>query len=155
MSPWIGNGVPPEIRRKISQSLKGRPPNAGSYKKGHVPWVKGKKHPQTVKDKISFTKTGVLLSEEERKKRRSWSKNKRNRVKKRFDGDATHSFGDWQLLKRQYGFRCPSCNVKEPEITLTEDHIVPLSRGGTDAIENIQPLCLKCNLRKHTKIIRY
>jgi hypothetical protein len=31
---------------------------------------------------------------------------------------------------------------------LQVDHIFPLSRGGTDDEENLQPLCRLCNLRK-------
>jgi hypothetical protein len=88
--------------------------------------------------------------------RLSWIKNKRNRVIKRLKIESlSHTFGEWELLKKQYGFTCPSCKGIEPNIVLTEDHIVPLSRGGTDLIENIQPLCLKCNMKKHTKIIKY
>jgi 5-methylcytosine-specific restriction endonuclease McrA len=61
----------------------------------------------------------------------------------------------WELLKKQYGYTCPMCGKKEPKIKLTEDHIIPLSKGGSDYIENIQPLCVSCNTKKYTKIIKF
>jgi len=90
------------------------------------------------------------------KKYLSWIKNKRNRIIKRLKvSDMSHTFGEWELLKKQYNHTCPCCQKSEPEIKLTEDHIIPLSRGGSDLIENIQPLCLGCNVKKHTNIIKY
>jgi hypothetical protein len=67
----------------------------------------------------------------------------------------SHTWGDWDLLKKQYNYICPCCKRKEPEIKLTEDHIIPIAKGGSNNIENIQPLCLRCNQSKHTKIIKY
>jgi 5-methylcytosine-specific restriction endonuclease McrA len=90
------------------------------------------------------------------KKYINWQKNKRNRVIKRLKIDSlSHTYGEWETIKKQYGYICPRCHKSEPEIKLTEDHIIPLSRGGSDLIENIQPLCLSCNIRKHTNIIKY
>lgn len=83
----------------------------------------------------------------------NWQKNLRNHRIRANGGN--HSFGEWQNLKAQYDWTCPACNKSEPEIKLTEDHIVPLSKGGSHNIENIQPLCMNCNQKKSTKIIKY
>ena len=82
-----------------------------------------------------------------------WIKNKRNRMKRNADG--SHTYQEWSLLKKQYDYTCPCCKKKEPMIKLTEDHIIPISKGGSDYIENIQPLCGSCNSVKHTSIIKY
>lgn len=37
-------------------------------------------------------------------------------------------------------------------IYLEIDHIYPLSKGGTDDINNKQALCQKCNIKKSNKI---
>lgn len=57
----------------------------------------------------------------------------------------------WELLKQEYDFTCLWCQQREPEILLTPDHVVPVSRGGADTIDNIQPLCLGCNQRKNAR----
>ena len=59
---------------------------------------------------------------------------------------------EWRKLTSDCGNVCACC---KQEKTLTVDHIVPLSKGGTNKIENIQPLCLSCNSRKHDKTINY
>ncbi len=64
----------------------------------------------------------------------------------------THTLKEWEEVKETYLNRCASCKKEKP---LTEDHIVPLSKGGSNLIENIQPLCLNCNSRKGTRLISF
>lgn len=107
-------------------------------------------------DRKSYANKYYAGLTEEKRKKYSWTKNKRNRVIKRLRVEGnSHTFGEWEILKAQYNYTCPSCSEEEPKIKLTEDHIIPLSKGGSDKIENIQPLCGSCNFKKHTNTTKY
>lgn len=43
-------------------------------------------------------------------------------------------------------YTCQYCNVHKHDLTI--DHIVPRSRGGIDAWDNVVAACLKCNVKK-------
>lgn len=45
-------------------------------------------------------------------------------------------------------------NCKSPE-RLTIDHIMPISKGGDNHLDNLQTLCKSCNSRKRDKYIDY
>ena len=57
----------------------------------------------------------------------------------------SHTLEQWEELKKKYGLRCAKCKKKE---VLTRDHIIPVTKGGSNDISNIQPLCRPCNSRK-------
>ena len=144
-----------ETKRKISLATKGKP-NCTAFKRRHLPFNKGQEMPESVRQKMSYAKIGIGLTAEERKQRHDWQKNERNRIVQQLKKDGrSHSQKDWDKLKEQYGNRCLSCGRGDPEVILEKDHIVPLSKGGTDEIKNIQPLCPKCNGLKGTQIIPY
>lgn len=58
---------------------------------------------------------------------------------------ATHTPEEWQRLVALSGGICLRCGGLGP---LVKDHIVPIYQGGSDGIENLQPLCKKCNASK-------
>jgi 5-methylcytosine-specific restriction endonuclease McrA len=51
------------------------------------------------------------------------------------------------------GSMCLCCG--RSDVPMTADHVIPLTKGGSNNIDNIQPLCGPCNSTKHDKIIDY
>lgn len=53
----------------------------------------------------------------------------------------------FSVFKRD-GFTCQYCGRKTPSVILEADHIVPVSGGGRDEIENLITSCFDCNRGK-------
>lgn len=56
----------------------------------------------------------------------------------------THKPEEWQALMEFCGFNCVRCGAHG----VVKDHIQPIYQGGSDSIENLQPLCRGCNASK-------
>lgn len=91
---------------------------------------------------------------------RRWQKNNhqhlvlkshRRRVQKRQNG-GDYTVAEWNALCARYDNRCLCCGEHRP---LTVDHIVPVHKGGSNDITNLQPLCGECNSRKGARTIDY
>jgi 5-methylcytosine-specific restriction endonuclease McrA len=72
---------------------------------------------------------------------------------RKYGNGGRHTKVEWEAIKYAYDYTCLWCGKKEPEIKLTEDHFIPLTKGGDDSIENIQPLCKPCNSLKNDRLV--
>jgi 5-methylcytosine-specific restriction endonuclease McrA len=70
-------------------------------------------------------------------------------VAKRKGAPGTYSSREWLKLLAAYRYRCAYCHRRLTRKSASADHAVPLTRGGTNWIENIVPACLSCNQRKN------
>ena len=52
---------------------------------------------------------------------------------------------------RRDNFTCQYCGRNINEVVLEVDHILPVSKGGTNAPSNLQTLCFDCNRSKRDK----
>ena len=77
------------------------------------------------------------------------ARNAKRRARKNGAGGAFTSADIRALREKQRG-RCAICKNKL-ESVFHRDHIMPLTRGGSNSIENIQLLCVPCNLSKGAK----
>jgi 5-methylcytosine-specific restriction endonuclease McrA len=68
-----------------------------------------------------------------------------NRRASKAGAEGRLTFQDWLSILSKQKFLCNICKIKTP---LTIDHIIPLSKGGSNWPTNIQALCNPCNGRK-------
>ena len=110
-------------------------------------------------------------ADQENTRSKLWAKNnpdrKYARTHKRrariYGAGGSYTVEEWIVLKQQYGRRCLACGCNETELALlgrklVPDHVLAIANGGTNSIDNIQPLChgkKGCNNRKHTRFIDY
>lgn len=119
----------------------------------YMRWYRKEKKVQMAKQAKEYRIANADLLKEKRRlaqpRMRSRKAFAQNRRKARKAGNGgSHTFEQWIALCERHSFRCVYCGE---ERSLTEDHVLPLIRGGNDDIENIAPSCGPCNSSKGTK----
>ena len=66
---------------------------------------------------------------------------------------STFTVVQWEESKEFFKFECAYCGLKANKFD--QDHIVPLSKGGSHVKSNIIPSCEYCNGSKHVKDMEY
>lgn len=56
----------------------------------------------------------------------------------------------FEIFKRD-GFTCRYCGRNPPTVVLNVDHIMPVSKGGTNDLDNLITACFDCNSGKSDK----
>lgn len=59
-------------------------------------------------------------------------------------------FEDWKFVINLADSKCLACEEYTEYFVM--DHVVPMTSGGLNLIENVQPLCARCNLKKGSKV---
>jgi 5-methylcytosine-specific restriction endonuclease McrA len=63
----------------------------------------------------------------------------------------------WYMLLDIFQYRCAYCrdafDGSNPRKQVTQDHKIPLTRGGLHTMANVVPACRACNSRKHAKTV--
>lgn len=62
--------------------------------------------------------------------------------------EGSHTLQEWLDKCAEYHHLCAYCGKARP---LTRDHVVAVSVGGSDYIDNIVPACASCNSRKQAR----
>lgn len=93
---------------------------------------------------------GLLICHncELRSKKELRSQEKMERVEKKKRNPPTKKIRF--LVFQRNGFECVYCGATSKDSKLNIDHVVPISRGGTNELSNLVTACESCNRGKHT-----
>jgi len=104
--------------------------------------------------KIWRAKNINKVKEQDKKRMKEWVKKNPGRHRANcakhygleLAAEGPYTGDQWQKLLSLCGNKCLKCGATD---NIEADHIIPLSKGGSNMIDNIQPLCKSCNCSKY------
>jgi len=126
--------------------------NAGRVKQYKVQW--NAENPDLVR--AMKRRTYLRNPEKDKARAKDWRTNnversrqhrRAKRARKRLAA-GFNTFEAWMMRVAFYGWRCAYCRDVLTTETLTQDHRIPLSRGGSLWASNLLPACIHCNSSK-------
>jgi 5-methylcytosine-specific restriction endonuclease McrA len=97
-------------------------------------------------------------SKEYRKTNHDKIRSRKRKYRKTLRGVVSEPYSNLEIAERD-GWRCQLCRrkvdrrLKHPDLmSMSIDHIVPISRGGTDVRSNVQLAHFSCNSKKNNKV---
>lgn len=98
-----------------------------------------------LKYRVDMELAHIAAEEEKVARKQREAAAKRGLMRKRRNGFSQKRAALMLALIDRGGYQCSICDCQDD---LTIDHIVPLSRGGTDDLDNLRLLCRSCNSSK-------
>lgn len=143
LNPWCGVCTKANNKRVYHQNIEYYRQKHLEYNKKHPEAMaaNSKKYRQNNTEKLRIRNRLARQKEDPEQARARWNR----RAARKAGALGSHTKEEWSVLCQKYDFKCLRCGTKEK---LTRDHIIPLVLGGTDYIDNIQPLCHSCNASK-------
>jgi len=96
---------------------------------------------------------GKLVAQKSRKSEAGKARIHRNLARRRMllgQVECTLTAAEWREIKKLQKGKCYWCQKKAK---LTQDHVIPLAKGGPHTKENVVGACLHCNTSKQDKIL--
>lgn len=118
-----------------------------------------KKHPEAMEKKreqdriFARSERGKEINKASRKRYKQTERGRMiiriSRMRRRH-ADGSFTPEEWNEKLILFGGACAHCGSKD---SIEADHVVPIKKGGSNYIDNIQPLCRSCNASKGARYV--
>ena len=136
------------------------------WKKDHATRIREQEKDRYKNDPEAFDRRTrewqVSHKDKVRETQRAWKKANPDRVRAKNQSRRARKTGaaadltvaQWNEILVMHDYRCRYCGAKfSREFPATQDHVIPLSKGGHHTSANVVPACRSCNSRKGARLI--